>query len=766
MKKSLIVLLAVLTVSAPILRAAPPREVTDEDVDRTIDEIKRFLWARQGATGDWPSDRNDLPGGATTALALFALLEAGENPADERIKKGLDALVKLQTNNLYVISVRTMVLSKVSQAAPAYRDQLVKDIKWLTEKALAQGGAWGYGGPERNGDNSCSQFALLALWEADRAKMEINPTLVKAVEQTWLKRQQKDGGWTYAGQPGAGTGSTLTMGTAGLASLYVCQDVLNTACAPYVNRGAADKAWEYVVANLKGDYVKNEYLFFCVQRIGMASGAKFVGDMDWFSVGAAKLAEPNPQGRNFNSQWGANVRACLELVFLARGRIPLSFNKLEYGTEANWAFHSRDVANFTEYMRRNMERPMRWQSVKITDDVRQLLDAPILLVAGTAAVNFSEEDWGKLREYTLRGGTLLFVPSHENKLFHDSVTAGLEKLYTQQQKDSPGNYKLEALPADHPLYSAQEKIAATAEPMMGVSDGTRLLAVVMQHDICCGWHKRLYASNKLDFATGVNFYLYATGANSLRMRLRPVFVSGGGEAKTKAKVAWVQHGGNWNVAPYGLNYVSDKLLAENRVSLDVSAGVPMDAAKLNGFPLAWLTGSKAVEFTDAEVDALRQYVKGGGTLFINAVGGAPEFQESADKLLEKLFAGWTGVSRAPTSDHNPLMTGKCGDYRGPAVKTILRTRAWQRAADSKSGDGIQLMTEGNRILAIYSPYGLHDTLDGHMAFGAMSFMPTTARDLAANIVLYSLTDKTQPLGTQPASQPASVPATKPAEPGN
>jgi hypothetical protein len=43
-----------------------------------------------------------------------------------------------------------------------------------------------------------------------------------------------------------------------------------------------------------------------------------------------------------------------------------------------------------------------------------------------------------------------------------------------------------------------------------------------------------------------------------------------------------------------------------------------------------------------------------------------------------------------------------------------------------------------RSLVIHARLGIHDTLDGHTTWGAKSFMPDSARDLAANIVLYAL----------------------------
>ena len=715
------------------------RDVADTDVERAIAEAKRYLYAQQGRSGHFRHYHHNVPNGGQTAIALFALLEAGENQNQAGVKKGLEALAALKTTNLYIIATRVMVFSQVRpKKSTPLRTCLEADLKYLTEHALREGGAWGYGGPERTGDNSCSQFALLALWEADRAGIRINPALIRMVERTWLSRQRSDAGWTYAGQPNVKTDSTLSMTTDGLASLFICQDVLTNTCQPYAHRKKVQGAWDFIVKRLKPDYIKDGYLAFCIQRVGMASGQKFIGEMDWFAAGAAKLAEPNPRGRGYRGSWGPVVRASFELIFLARGRIPLTVNKLQHGPEANWNLHTRDVPHLTEFMRRNFERRMRWQIVKITEDVQKMLDAPILLVAGTQEAKFTPAQWAKLRDYSLRGGTLLFVPTHNSKAFLDSVTAGLKDLYAAQRDQAGEHYTLQPLPGDHPLYSLYQKIpnGPASAPLWGVSDGTRLLAVVSQRDLACPWQRRAEARGRLEYMLGVNFFLYATGANSLRTRMRPVFIAKSGEVRHRAKVAWLRHGGNWNTQPAAMEYLSGKLTAENRVAITTTAGAAIAADALAGQHLAWMTGSQAFALKDAEVKALGAYLAGGGTLFVNAVGGAKAFNASAQKMLSGLFAG-KKVTVMDVDLDSPLMTGKCGDFRGPPIKALKRTRAWQRLRP-KAGAPFRVYRLAGRTVAIHANYGIHDTLDGHTAHDAMSYMPPSARDLAANVVLYAL----------------------------
>jgi len=743
--------------AGPARAAAPLRQVADADILRAMAEAKRYLWARQNASGHWPHDHR-LPGGGNTAIAMFALLEAGESHNNPRIKKGLDALIGINTQNLYVIATRVMALSQVvrGQRDSPYRRQLEEDIKWLSRGGTRHAGAWGYGGPQQTGDNSCSQFALLALWEADRAGVKIHPALIQSVERTWLRRQRKDGGWTYPGQPKVDAGSTVSMTTAGLASLFICQDVLTRSCGPYRHQAAADAAWGFLEKGLKDDYYRNGYLAFCVQRVGMASGRKFMAGMDWFATGAGKLAEPNPYGRSYHGQWGSIVRASFELIFLARGRIPLTYNKLAHGSEGDWNFHARDVPHFTEFMRRNFERRMRWQIVGIDEPVQTMLDAPILLATGMREVNLTDQQWAKLRAYTLRGGTLLLMPVHNSPGFLNSVKARLSDLYAEQAKLAGGHYQLRQLPDDHPLYTVYQKIpnGSRVAPLWGVSDGTRLLAVICQRDLACSWHRQAIATGRIDYALGVNFFLYTTGSNSLWMRMRPVFAGQGSQPRHRAKVAWLRHEGNWCTQPYALEYLSAKLTAENRVAIDATVGARPDLRELKGHHLAWMTGSSSFALAPAELQALRSYLDAGGTLFVNAVGGSGPFNLSAQEMLEKLFAG-RDVLTVHAGPDSPLVTGKCRQFRGPRLEeTLPRTRAWTKI-NRQARLRLQLYQLGGRAVVIYAPYGIHDTLDGHTAHDAKSYMPAAARDIAANVVLYAMMPK--PAAT---SAPTTAPAGK------
>jgi hypothetical protein len=749
----LIALTAALLLTAPARAAV--RETTDDDIDRAIARVKRYLWSQQNSEGHWQKThyeyRHHLPGGFTTAIVVYALLESGETiHNDQRVRKAVDALVNMNVNSIRVRSLRAMALGRVVATDPEGRNspyfrKLVEDLKWLLigQKRTRFTGAWGDTGPARIGDNMSGQFALGAMWETQQAGIDLKKGIFRLVEETWISRQQDDGGWTLDGDPKTSMETDVRMTAAAMTSLYICWDALEKDSGKYKHQEVLEKGWTYLDKHFTENFVDNSYSAFCIQQLGMLSGQKFIGKHDWYAIAARKLAEPKPGGAAYKGYWGPLVRAAFELILLAKGRIPLTFNKLDYGQGTPWNFHSRDVARFTEYMKRQLERPMRWQVVTLQYDVQSLLDAPIMIVEGNKSLKLSDEEWGILREYTLRGGTLLFIPSRNSRPFKQSVVEAVKKLYTPQRKSAGRYYELAPLPENHPVYSIHEKFGRFAKRygLEALTDGTRPLLLISERDIAQAWQRKAETVMKRDFKLGANLFLYVTGQNNLSSRMRPVF-AGLSDAKAihSTRVGWLKHTGNWNTQPYALDYVSDKLTAENRVKLEITRGVDPAKDNLTPYTLLWMTGTDAFSLSEKAVEQLRNYIKQGGTLAVNAVGGSDDFARSARAMLDKIFLNEPDIEHGNVSVTSPLMTGKCGDFRGPQLKDLSVTRALRRPGGlgTQPMDVYKILGKG-RALAIFMPFGVHDTLDGHTAYSAQSYMPRSAQSIAANIVLYAMT---------------------------
>ena len=77
-----------------------------------------------------------------------------------------------------------------------------RNAKWLEEQQIKDGsraGMWSYPKPgaPNVGDNSNTQFALLGLYEAERAGVPVNDKIWRLALNHWQKSQNPDGSWGY-----------------------------------------------------------------------------------------------------------------------------------------------------------------------------------------------------------------------------------------------------------------------------------------------------------------------------------------------------------------------------------------------------------------------------------------------------------------------------------------------------------------------------------------------------------------------------------------
>jgi hypothetical protein len=194
-----------------------------------------------------------------------------------------------------------------------------------------------------NGDNSNTQFALLALWAARRHEVITDQALL-ASYQRFIASQNFDNGWGYF--PRANSSPSMTcVGLLGLA--------MGHGAAPDIIRANAKDPKDVVVkpalkdpkiqAGLKalartiGDPARdkakanfapqNLYFLWSVERVAMLYDLKTIGGKDWYGWGAQILVhnqQANGSWANSQHQYhGANppLNTCFGLLFLKRSNL-------------------------------------------------------------------------------------------------------------------------------------------------------------------------------------------------------------------------------------------------------------------------------------------------------------------------------------------------------------------------------------------------------------------------------------------------------------
>ena len=738
-----------LATPAPVF-GQPSRAIpfSDEAVERAIEAGTKYLWSLYREQGDpWPDQPTvtDNHGkvvpyinyGGRSALAMYALLAAGEKHTDPRMKRALNWLSMMDCQGTYALGLRNQVWAILP--ANLGRDLLKKDAERLVRsvaqpprtRSPALGNVYSYGTytyncddkPGPGGDHSNTQFGVLGVWAAAGRNIEIPKWYWELVFKHWMITQNTEGGWNYSNGPSAVSKDTMT--AAGLASAFVAFDNLyvdqfvkvgvNTQ-VPTITKGLG---WFDKNFYRPGNYDRGPayYYLYAVERVGLASGYKYFGEKDWYKIGATRLINSQRNG-----SWGGLIDTSFALLFLVRGRNPVAFNRLEY--RGDWNNRPRALANLTRWMSRSFEKDVSWQIVNLRVPVEEWHDAPVLMITGSKEPDFSDEDLAKLREFVHQGGMIFSVAegSKQPNGFDLAMRRYYAKLFPE--------YELQQLSRDHPIYTAQFRVGRTFR-LWGISNGVRVLALHADTDLPLPWQINSYATNANAFRLAANICLFVNDRGYGRPRgtspwpKKIPFVP-----LRVAKVARIKHNGNWNPEP--LAWERFRLLMGQKWQTKLVVSEPMTPGRLSvgDYRVAAMTGTAELALTAEEKQALKSYVQSGGTLIMDAAGGSEAFARSAVKVMDELFGeGSLGRLR----ERSPV-------YRLPGFE--LDSVGYRRAARALLGD-----TKAPRILAVMldgrpavllSREDLTAGLVGYPCYTCIGYSPDSAAELMRNMVLYGI----------------------------
>ena len=173
------------------------RRYLAEQVQTAIDRAVTYLKRQQNNNGTWPDHPGNI-GGGITALCTLALLNAGVPPDDEKIQKSLIVLARPHASaDLRRGAADDGLLRRRAEERPAAdspeREVAGRQPDHQRPRAREPGPIR----PSAAGDPSNSQFALLALYEAERAGVKVNEKTWRLALQYWQQMQNPDGSWSY-----------------------------------------------------------------------------------------------------------------------------------------------------------------------------------------------------------------------------------------------------------------------------------------------------------------------------------------------------------------------------------------------------------------------------------------------------------------------------------------------------------------------------------------------------------------------------------------
>jgi hypothetical protein len=347
--------------------AQPPQHANQKAVDAAIARGAAWLKSQVDAGGSFKGIYNERVGAkAFVGLTLLSCGVPADDPAVAAIAQRVRAEGEAETAT-YHLACCIWFLDKLGSAKD--KAMIRKMALQLMAGQLASGG-WTYGWPaltpqqetelrtalEGNepsaaarqqwpvlqfspgqqlpadrADNSNTQFAVLALWTAQKHGAPVARSLAMA-EASFRQRQAVDGWWTYR------EGQTVlkdSMTCAGLVALAAGKGSQANAAGDNKREAAApvkdeqiDRALSFLgkrLANLKpspglikADAMGDLCFLWCVERVGVLFDLETIGGQDWFAWGSNIILPWQHADGAWDDRHGAVIDTCFALLFLQR----------------------------------------------------------------------------------------------------------------------------------------------------------------------------------------------------------------------------------------------------------------------------------------------------------------------------------------------------------------------------------------------------------------------------------------------------------------
>jgi hypothetical protein len=332
--------------------------VTAEQVNRAIERGAAFLASHYAKRKEMSSDED--------YLASYALIHTSPYHANAKLREKIEALLRgdawLRSNHrVYAAGIRALALEATKD--PDLKALARECAEYLIESQGPKG-TWSYRAdvkltpreakaPERpsvsvsggepldhdvpgevvarkggagggDGDNSCTQFAVLGLHAAAKCGFKAPPEVWKKCLEETEKRFTRDGGWGYHG---AGEHAYGSMTCAGICTLALCGFYAGD--AKYLENEKLRAGLKWMAENFS--VTENPkakrwpmYSLYSIERVGVFAATESIGEHRWYPLGAKHLVQTQKDDGSWQPAGeDREVATSLALLFLTRATAPV-----------------------------------------------------------------------------------------------------------------------------------------------------------------------------------------------------------------------------------------------------------------------------------------------------------------------------------------------------------------------------------------------------------------------------------------------------------
>jgi hypothetical protein len=347
----------------------------------------QFLRGRAGGLGAGES--------AMIALAMLKAEVPGSDPtlaaclAKVRSRFSSSEYVPERSNGqgAYEAGASAMALGTLDPVAN--RGHLSMIATYLSSHQNANG-SWDYTG-RTFGDTSITQYAILGMWEAEAAGVDVAPSVWDRTASWLMSTQFGDGGWVYHHDEPSFSGETVAMTAAATGTLLICQRQLERfrqdrkATSTLLTALTADPAGSYKpsvsfqdmdraigrgMSWISGHFTTSPpsagltpyYMLYGVERIGALAEKQSIGRLDWFEKGRAFIRSSHKADGSWDGTHGPEMNTCWAVLFLTKSTAKtlrrIQIQRLGAGTLLGGRGLPKDLTSMTVAGGRVVSRPM------------------------------------------------------------------------------------------------------------------------------------------------------------------------------------------------------------------------------------------------------------------------------------------------------------------------------------------------------------------------------------------------------------------------
>ena len=430
-------------------------------------------------------------------------------------------------------------------------------------------------------------------------------------------------------------------------------------------------------------------------------------------------------------------------------RPPTMFTKLtsQYG-ELDWNARPNDLNNLLKTLKETANVDYDYEA-KSFDEIDEDPDLnPILYRSGHYHWSLSAGERAKLRNFLLRGGTLILNAGMGSKPFFDSAIENMNKVFPE----SP----VQPLAHDHPIFHSTPGIdldrvqyrkgvrkvySGDAPVFFGVTIDCRTCVVISRFGMEVGWDP-LENDDILAYTPasaqklGLSILNYATAMRqwSLDNLKKTKYEDAQNVSDAGAmKIAQLKYDGEWKTRHLGLSVLLNQYNKATAMPVKFSGEeIAATDPKLFDMQVVYLTGHESFSFKPEERAALRDYLQGGGILIAEACCGRRAFDEAFRAEMGHILPGKT--FSVPRPGHALFKTPF--DI-GMMKLTPAAARAYNGA--KAIPPDVRVLSIDGAPAVIYSPVGMAGAWELSPNPWSKSYLSDDALKLGCNILLFSST---------------------------